>query len=178
MDSDGSGCLDYNEFKKALDDYRVGANDDEAQNLFSIFDRNRDGTINLEEFMGTMLGDLSEFRTKIVKEAFHKLDANGNGLLEIAEVKEKFDASRHPDVKAGIKTIEEARCEFLDLFNTHHNVAQGFKPDKSVSLEEFIEYHQFVSASIENDNQFKLFMTGVWNLDLVDTNNSLIKYAG
>lgn len=46
MDSDGSGCLDFLEFKRALDDYRVGATEDEAKNLFSIFDKNRDGTIN------------------------------------------------------------------------------------------------------------------------------------
>ena len=30
MDSDGSGALDFNEFKRALDDYKVGASDEEA----------------------------------------------------------------------------------------------------------------------------------------------------
>lgn len=67
MDSDGSGSLDYNEFKKALDDYKVGASDDEAKNLFSIFDRNKDGTINFEEFISAILGDLNSFRVNIVR---------------------------------------------------------------------------------------------------------------
>ncbi len=31
MDSDGSGALDYQEFKGALDDYRVGCSEDEAR---------------------------------------------------------------------------------------------------------------------------------------------------
>jgi hypothetical protein len=31
---------------------------------------------------------------------------------------------------------------------------------------------------MDNDNLFKIFMTGVWNLDLVDTGNTLIKPAG
>ena len=84
---------------------------------------------------------MSQFRVNIVKQAFQKLDSNGNGTLEIDEIKQKFDPSRHPDVKQGVKTVEEARCEFLDLFSTHHNVAQSFMPDKSVSLQEFIEYH-------------------------------------
>lgn len=35
-----------------------------------------------------------------------------------------------------------------------------------------------MSASFDNDNLFKIFITGVWNLDLVDTNNSVIKCAG
>jgi hypothetical protein len=52
----------------------------------------------------------------LVAQAFKKLDANGNGVLEIDEVKQKFDPSRHPDVKAGAKTLEECRYEFFDLF--------------------------------------------------------------
>lgn len=39
------------------------------------------------------------------------------------EVKDKFDPSRHPDVKSGSKTVEECRYEFYDLFTTHHNVS-------------------------------------------------------
>ncbi len=131
--------------------------------------------------MSSILGDLNEVRANIVRLAFQKLDANGNGSLEVDEVKTKFDASRHPDVKNGSKTIEECKGEFFDMFMTHHNVAQSFKADKSVSLSEFLEYHQFVSAGIENDNLFKIFMTGVWNLDLVDpsTNSGgIIKTAG
>jgi len=62
----------------------------------------------------------------LVVQAFKKLDSNGNGVLELGEVKEKFEPSRHPDVKSGIKTVEECRFEFYDLFQTHHNVAQSF----------------------------------------------------
>ena len=59
----------------------------------------------------------------MVNEAFKKLDGNGNGVLEVDEVKSKFDPSRHPDVQNGTKTQEECRSEFLDMFSTHHNVA-------------------------------------------------------
>jgi Ca2+-binding EF-hand superfamily protein len=59
MDSDGSGALDIREFKKALDDYKVGCTDDETNALFAIFDRNRDGTINFEEFIWAIVGELN-----------------------------------------------------------------------------------------------------------------------
>jgi calcyphosin len=91
--------------------------------------------------MSSILGDLNEFRVNLVKLAFRKLDGNGNGVLEISEVKEKFDASRHPDVTNGTRSLEECKAEFFDMFQTHHNVAQSFKPDKNVSIEEFLEYH-------------------------------------
>lgn len=141
MDSDGSGALDYNEFKKALDDYRVGCTDPEVDQVFQIFDRNRDGTINFEEFIQAILGELNDFRVNLIHQAFKKLDENGNGVLELDEVKAKFDPSRHPDVQNRTKTVEECRYEFYEMFTTHHNVSQGFQPDKTVTIEEFIEYH-------------------------------------
>ena len=41
-----------------------------------------------------------------MNEAFDKLDANGNGTLEMEEVKNNFDPTRHPDVIAGTKSAE------------------------------------------------------------------------
>ena len=83
MDSDGSGALDYGEFKKALDDYKCGCPEEECQALFSIFDRNRDGTIVFDEFITAIIGELNQQRQILVQQAFKKLDSNGNGILEI-----------------------------------------------------------------------------------------------
>jgi len=116
MDSDGSGALDFAEFKKALDDYKVGCTEEDISALFGIFDRNRDGTIIFEEFLAAIVGELNQLRQSLVMQAFKKLDGNGNDILEIDEVKSKFEPSRHPDVKSGLKTVEECRYEFYDLF--------------------------------------------------------------
>jgi Ca2+-binding EF-hand superfamily protein len=60
------------------------------------------------------------------------------------------------------------------MFTTHHNVQNGFVPDKNVSLEEFVSYHHYISAFIDTDKQFKTMMSGVWNMDLVETTTSNI----
>jgi hypothetical protein len=59
---------------------------------------------------------LNPLRESLVAQAFRKLDANGNGSLEIDEIKEKFEPSRHPDVKSGAKSVEDCRYEFYDMF--------------------------------------------------------------
>lgn len=174
MDSDGSGELDFSEFRKALDDYRVGCSGPEVDQIFAIFDRNRNGTINFEEFMSTILGELNNYRLNIIKQAFNHLDKNGNGTLEVEEVKYKFDPSRHPDAQMGSRTVEDCRYEFLDMFSTHHNVSNNFQQERSVSLQEFIEYHHYISSFIESDKMFKTFMSGVWNMDLVETTTAKI----
>lgn len=132
----------------------------------------------MNEFFEALLGPLNEVRTKLVEESFQKLDANGNGTLEFDEVKKKFDPSRHPDVKNGDKTVEECRYEFYDMFQTHHNVEQNFAADRSVTYDEFLSYHRFVNCAFEHDRLFKIFMTGVWNLDLMDVQGSRLKTAG
>jgi hypothetical protein len=38
-----------------------------------------------------------------------------------------------------------------------------------VTLEEFVDYHKYISAFIESDKMFKVYMSGVWNMDLVET---------
>lgn len=81
MDTDGSGELEFGEFKKALEDYRVGCTGPEADQIFSIFDKNRNGTISFEEFMQTILSEINTYRINIIKQAFASLDTNLNGIL-------------------------------------------------------------------------------------------------
>jgi hypothetical protein len=44
--------------------------------------------------------------------------------------------------------------EFLETFETHHNVRSGDSGDNRVTLEEWIEYYNNVSISIDDDQYF------------------------
>lgn len=45
---------------------------------------------------------------------------------------------------------------------------------RDVSHEEFVQYHRYVSAFIEADRMFKVYMSGVWNMDIVETTAPVI----
>jgi calcyphosin len=62
IDDSGNGQLELPEFFKALKDYRVQLNQDEAQILFGIFDINHDGTISYEEFLRIVIGEMNPQR--------------------------------------------------------------------------------------------------------------------
>lgn len=51
MDDDRSMDLDIYEFKKAVKDFRIGISDRDADRLFTIFDRDRSGKIDYDEFL-------------------------------------------------------------------------------------------------------------------------------
>jgi len=112
------------------------------------------------------VGVLPPSRLRIVNEAYELLDTNQDQNLSLDEVKNRFEPSRHPDVKAGLKTAEEIRFEFFNLFTSLHSANKNFKNDRVVTLADFQSYHQIISTTLQHDIEFKNFMVGVWNMDL------------
>ena len=107
---------------------------------------------------------MNKFRIKLVTQAFNKLDRNSDGVLRVNDIKGLYNASFHPDVKSGKKTEDEILGEFLETFETHHNLKTGVR-DQNVTLEEFIEYYNNVSANIDNDQYFELMISNSYKID-------------
>ena len=83
------------------------------------------------------------------------------------EVKNSFVAERHPDVISGVKSPEQCRFAFFEMFTSFHNSNNNFSGDKNVTRTEFCQYHQFMNEYFERDIEFKNFLVGVWSMDLV-----------
>jgi Ca2+-binding EF-hand superfamily protein len=62
MDGNGNGVLEFEEFRKALRDFKIDMEEQDLRTVFLQFDENRDGTIQIEEFMNTILGSLTAQR--------------------------------------------------------------------------------------------------------------------
>lgn len=146
----------------------LGLSDSEILALFNTFDRNRDGTIDYDEFVRVLRGPMSGFRKKLVLQAFKKIDRDGSGVVDYHDIKDIYNAKRHPDVISGKKTEEDILMEFLETFETHHNICNSEAPDHVVTLEEFEEYYNNISASIDNDQYFELMINNAWKMNEAD----------
>lgn len=58
MDDDGSRTISEQEFSKAIKDFRIGISEENIPTLFNAFDLNRDGTLNIDEFLLAIQGEL------------------------------------------------------------------------------------------------------------------------
>ena len=162
MDDDNSKQLNLPEFSKAMRDFRVDLSERELQLLFNYIDRNRSGEVDYEEFLRSVRGPMNPFRVQLVNRAFDKLDADRSGLIDITDIRQFYNAKGHPDVRSGRKSEDEILGEFLETFEMHHNI-NGTR-DRVVTREEFEEYYNNVSMSIDNDQYFELMMTNTWKL--------------
>ena len=108
---------------------------------------------------------MNNFRRKLVLQAFNKLDKDKSGAVDINDIKDVYNAKRHPDVIAGKKTEEDILLEFLETFEAHHNIVDSTAPDHVVTLEEFEEYYNNVSSSIDNDQYFELMINNAWKIN-------------
>jgi len=104
MDDDNSKSLDKQEFKKAIRDFKVDIPDEYVETIFNAFDINRDGSIDYDEFVRIIRGDLTPPRLALVKKAFQKLDKDGSGVVDVDDIRDVYNTSRHPDVISGKKT--------------------------------------------------------------------------
>lgn len=165
MDDNHSLSLDRYEFAKGMTDFALGFSEGEIAQLFSYFDVNNNNLIEYDEFLRTIRGPMNANRKAIVQKAFAIMDKDGNGYLDYNDIKGVYNAKFHPDVKSGKKTEQQILQEFLETFEAAHNMRNNDAPDHIVTKDEFDEYYNNVSASIDRDDYFATMMNSAWNLD-------------
>lgn len=104
-------------------------------------------------------------RAAAVDRAFDKFDRDGNGHVDYNDLVGLYDASFHPDFKQGKKTEQQVFNDWLRTFQTHHECRTNGAPDNIVTREEFQEYYNNISCSIDDDSYFLTMMNNCWNLD-------------
>jgi Ca2+-binding EF-hand superfamily protein len=125
--------------------------------VISAFDMNSDGSISFDEFLRGIRGNINKRRREIVMAAFDVADKDHSGVITLSDVAAAYDASQHPEVKAGKKTAAEVLNEFMSQWDRTER-------DGMVSRDEFLEYYKDVSASIDDDDYFELVIRNAWHI--------------
>jgi Ca2+-binding EF-hand superfamily protein len=164
FDDNNSGTLDLPELTKAIRDFRVDLSPNEIKVLFNICDGDQSGEISYDEFLREIRGDMNGKRKGLVSKAFSKLDLDNSGVVDMDEIKGLYNVKKHPDVISGKKTEDEVYTEFMDTFQLHAAIKGKGVRDTNITRQEFQEYYENISASIDRDDYFELMMTNAWKL--------------
>ncbi len=96
-------------------------------------------------------------RKQLVLLAFKQLDKTGDGFVTYEDLQQVYDVTHNPDFKSGLKSKKEILEDFMKQWETN-------KVDGRVTPDEFIDYYNDVSASIDDDDYFELMIRNAWHL--------------
>lgn len=108
---------------------------------------------------------MNQNRKNICIAAFKKLDTTGDGIIDITDIKVKYNAKKHPDVMMGKRTEDEVLYDFLDTFESHYSLNHPDSKDHIINLDEWLEYYNNVSSNIDSDEYFKIMMVNAYGLN-------------
>lgn len=83
----------------------------------------------------------------------------------MVEIRDRYQAARHPDVIHNHRTEDEILIEFLETFEVHHNLYQRTQAtDGLIDLNEFMSYYRTTSCTVDDTDYFCLILNSVWGL--------------
>lgn len=87
MDIDFSKRLTKEELRNGTSVYGLQLNDSDLNVLFLSFDMDENKTIDFSEFLSRLRPKMSQNRKNVIMEAFDKWDVNGDGHLNLEDLK-------------------------------------------------------------------------------------------
>ena len=126
--------------------------------ILNFFEKDKDGMINFTEFLIALRGKPDDRRQAIIDKAFLKFDKEGTGIIDVTEIRQVYNCSKHPKVISAEMSEEQVFSLFLKNFNDKNNLGK-------IDRKEWNDYYAAVSYSIDNDDHFVIMMKTTWGLD-------------
>ena len=175
-DRNSSGFISFDNFYTIFQTNYTSIPLSDIKSIFSLFEINNEGQINnssenkikYDLLLKSLVGNISIKRRILIQKVFNTFSKEKKNKAMISEIKNKFNASRHPDVIKGIKTENKILGEFLDFLETfreYNNNLHGF--NFSMSFQEFFDFYSQISLSINDDKYFEMLLTNCWDLDQI-----------
>jgi len=133
----------------------------EVSELFRNFDVNGDEQVDMQEFLVTLQGEMSEKRLSAVKLAFRFLDTAERGTLSVGTLLQAYRSGQHPRVATREKTPALVAEEFKAAIESYADAGGN------VSEDAFLSYYlsQGATVPLEQDDYFVNLIVQTWGID-------------
>jgi len=167
VDLAGSNGVDLDEFISVIQNIQKESENknivtlDEIKNIFKMYDIDEKGIMEYRKFLNDLLKlkSMNESRKNHLKNIFDHLDFERKQALDINEL---ISIYKKPESNEEENIIPD----LLETFVIFHNIIRGTR-NPLVSLEDFIEYFNYINILIpetKNDQLFIDFTADKWRL--------------
>lgn len=157
--------LELDDFKKAVEDFRLPVSVEDLEALFKDLDKNGQNKISYTDVMKTIISPMPENRKKYVEAAFQIADKDKDGIIDSEDISRSFEAWKHPDAKNNKRRPEDILHDVLEVLDNCTALHRGTKTDGRYKKEEFYKYFEYISACIPYDTDFQDMFTLLWRVD-------------
>ena len=170
MDENSSKKISFNDFDKLFKTFRYDLSETEINNLFNYYDKGRNGFIKYDEFIKDLCANLNEFRKRILKQVFNKLDNGEKGFITVGTIRNEYNPRGNPLVRQGKRTEDEILAEFLDVLEYHFNLLIEKNEEEidvndiEVDFDDFCDFYKNISLCIEDDKYFEIMVLSEWGI--------------
>ena len=176
-DRKSTGLISFDNFYTIFQSNYINIHLSDIKSIFSLFDKNKNNNLEIndssqyyikyDDLLKSLIGNMSNKRKILIQKVFNSFNKNQNGKILITDIKNRFNPGGHPDVVGGVKTENKILSEFLDALETfreyNHNLHGGY--DFNMSFQEFNEFHNEISMTIEDDNYFENMINNCYNMN-------------
>jgi Ca2+-binding EF-hand superfamily protein len=155
---DGKSKVSRDDFLFGLRQCGITLDQNDQEIILNYFDKDQDGMVNFSDFLVALRGQPNERRQAIIDKAYLKFDKEGTGYIDVMDIRQVYNCSKHPKVVSTEMSEEQVFSLFIKNFNDKTNTGK-------IDREEWNDYYASVSSSIENDDHFVILMKTTWNLD-------------
>jgi Ca2+-binding EF-hand superfamily protein len=155
-DSQFNGQVNDADFRKVLYSYKLPISDTDINIILEGCQR------KYMQLLNSIKGKEQEERVEATQEAFDRIE-NGSGYISKMEISELFYPKYHPYAKLGVQSADEIMEEFLEVFDTFHNIIYGKSNSVKITKEEFMEFHSYLSSSIRDASVYIAIVNNCWN---------------
>eukprot|EP00744_Colponema_vietnamica_P008044 GILI01011499.1.p1 GENE.GILI01011499.1~~GILI01011499.1.p1 ORF type:complete len:413 (-),score=104.93 GILI01011499.1:34-1272(-) len=147
FDTDGSRSLNKREFEQLMSYCGLFLSTQEISSIFRRFDSNKDNSLQFDEFINTLRGELSIDKQDAIQRAWNVIDPRNTGSASLHDLFSAFQVQRHPRVRTRQKSADQVLSEMESaLLYTGGNITFDdfyfYFADINASLPEF-ESHYF-----------------------------------
>ena len=174
-DRNNSGFISFDNFYTIFQSNYTNISLSDIKSIFSLFENNNNESqinssseykIKYDLLLKSLVGNISIKRRILIQKVFNSFNKDKNNKVLLSDIKNRFNASKHPDFIKGIKTENKILGEFLDFLETfreYNTNLHGFS--FSMTFQEFFDFYSQISLSIDDDKYFEMLLFNCWDLD-------------
>lgn len=167
--------IHYDTFVSCLKSINISTGIRDVKDFFALIDANESQWVSIDYMMKMIRGQLSSNRLGIVKDCYKKIDIENKGMIDINQLYSMIS------MKEGciLRSSEYIKRDVIENFQRMILIFSQWKSIQYITIDDFFEFFEGISASIENDDDFNEIINVIWTPSKNNWgNNNIKKYIG